>query len=175
MQPDQPDMLVSCICAKDRHLTAAQAGRRWMSALLAGPIDSLIRIKGLTASGHHRVLQSLSRRKGLRMKTAASLFAGTMLLFLLASPAAAQPANPEHGHELAQRLCVNCHVVDKNPSGPLRTDVPSFATIAARPGASAEKIAGAIIIPHPAMPGVQLTVAEIRDIVAYILSLKSQK
>ncbi len=109
------------------------------------------------------------------MKTAASLAAGTMLLFLLVTPAAAQLASAERGHELAQRLCVNCHVVDRNPSGPVRADVPSFATIAARPEVSAEKIAGAIIIPHPAMPGVQLTVAEIRDIVAYILSLKGQK
>ena len=57
----------------------------------------------------------------------------------------------------------------------MRADVPSFAAIAARPDNSAERIAGRIIIPHPAMPGVQLTVAEIRDIVAYIQSLKPQK
>jgi hypothetical protein len=37
---------------------------------------------------------------------------------------------------------------------------------------TAERLAGAIIVPHPAMPGVQLTAAEIRDVVAYILSLK---
>jgi mono/diheme cytochrome c family protein len=36
-------------------------------------------------------------------------------------------------------------------------------------------IAGGIIMPHPAMPGVQLTVPEIRDIVAYILSLEPRK
>jgi hypothetical protein len=41
-----------------------------------------------------------------------------------------------------------------------------------RPGVTAEHLAGKIIIPHPAMPGVPLTSAEIRDIVAYIMSLK---
>jgi hypothetical protein len=51
-------------------------------------------------------------------------------------------------------------------------DVPSFPAIANRPGASAEHIAGRIIVPHPPMPGIPLTSAEIRDIVAYILTLK---
>jgi cytochrome c len=50
--------------------------------------------------------------------------------------------------------------------------VPSFPSIANRPGASAEHLAGRIIVPHPAMPGVPLTRAEIQDIVAYIVSLK---
>jgi cytochrome c1 len=34
------------------------------------------------------------------------------------------------------------------------------------------RLAGAITLPHPAMPGVPLTDAELRDIVAYIASLK---
>src|SRR5215475_14166451 len=90
-------------------------------------------------------------------------------------PARAQPslANPEHGHELATRLCSNCHIVDRNTSGVIRVDVPSFPTIANRPEATAEHLAGRIIVPHPAMPNVSLTASEIRDIVAYIVSLKS--
>lgn len=40
------------------------------------------------------------------------------------------------------------------------------------PGGTPEQIAGRIIVPHPEMPGVSLTAAEIRDIVAYIVSLK---
>ena len=83
------------------------------------------------------------------------------------------PANPQRGRELAVRLCVNCHVIDAEPTtGPERADVPSFPAIANRPGVTAEGLAGAIIIPHPAMPKVQLVTGEIRDIVAYILSLK---
>jgi len=81
------------------------------------------------------------------------------------------PGDARHGHELAARLCINCHVIDRQTST-IRADVPSFPTIASRPGISAEHLAGRIIIPHPAMPGVPLTTAEIRDIVAYILSLR---
>jgi hypothetical protein len=48
----------------------------------------------------------------------------------------------------------------------------SFPAIAGRPGSTAEYLAGKIIVPHPAMPGVALTADEIRDIVAYIVTLK---
>jgi mono/diheme cytochrome c family protein len=81
-------------------------------------------------------------------------------------------ADPQRGHELAARLCVNCHIVGGETSGPVRADVPSFRTIGNRPGVTPEHLAGRIIIPHPAMPGVPLTAMEIRDIVAYIMSLK---
>jgi mono/diheme cytochrome c family protein len=80
--------------------------------------------------------------------------------------------NRQSGYELAARLCANCHVVNGTPSAPVSTDVPSFSVIADRPDATPERIAGRIIIPHPAMPGVSLTAAEIRDIVAYITSLR---
>jgi mono/diheme cytochrome c family protein len=90
------------------------------------------------------------------------------------SLARAQPglADRQRGHELAAQLCANCHVINHEAQGVVRADVPSFATIANRPEASAEHIAGKIIIPHPAMPSVSLTAAEIRDIVAYIVSLR---
>jgi mono/diheme cytochrome c family protein len=117
----------------------------------------------------------LASELNVRAQMVLPVAAAAVLASVLASPAAAQPMSAERGHELSQRLCVNCHVVDARATGPVRADVPTFAAIAARPDISAERIAGAIIIPHPAMPGVQLTVPEIRDIVAYILSLKAQR
>jgi hypothetical protein len=45
--------------------------------------------------------------------------------------------------------------------------------MADRQGASAQQLAGRIIVPHPAMPGVPLTLNEIRDLVTYIMSLKA--
>ena len=107
------------------------------------------------------------------MRIGAAMGVGAMLSALAVGPALAQPPGSEQGgRELSERLCTNCHAVDARPSGPARADVPSFASIAGRPGVTAERLAGHIIIPHPAMPGVQLTMAEIRDVVAYILSLK---
>jgi cytochrome c len=85
------------------------------------------------------------------------------------------PGDVQRGQALAQRLCANCHAVGPKSPNTARADIPSFHSIASRDGTTAQRLAGAIIIPHPAMPGVQLTMAEIREIVVYILSLKGEK
>jgi mono/diheme cytochrome c family protein len=81
-------------------------------------------------------------------------------------------ADAKRGRELAARVCTACHVIDRETSGSMRTDIATFPAVADRTGVTAEQLAGAIIVPHPAMPSVQLTTQEIRDVVAYILSLK---
>ncbi len=52
------------------------------------------------------------------------------------------------------------------------TDVPSFRAIAARPNQTPQRLQGFIMTPHRPMPGIPLTLAEINDVAAYILSLK---
>ena len=89
---------------------------------------------------------------------------------LAASPSTPK-ADPEIGRALAERVCVACHVVSKQPST-VATDVPSFPAIANKPGQSMETIAGRIVIPHPPMIAVPLTRAEIADLAAYIMALK---
>ena len=108
------------------------------------------------------------------VRVCAAIAFGTWSLVAFAGSSLAQPglADPQRGHALAARLCTNCHVIDRQASGPMRADVPTFVAIANRPGSTAEQLAGRIIVPHPAMPGVPLTAAEIRDIVTYIISLR---
>jgi len=84
-------------------------------------------------------------------------------------------ADPVRGQELARRLCAGCHVTEPNSALAINPDVPSFAAIAKQPNVTAERLAGRIIVPHPAMPNTQLTVAEIRDVIAYILALKPDR
>jgi cytochrome c len=100
----------------------------------------------------------------------------TAYFALTAGAASAQNGPPDisGGRELAERLCAICHAVTPEPASGGRPDVPSFAAVAKSPNATPERLAGAIILPHPAMPGVPLTRAEIRDIIAYIMSLKPQ-
>ena len=77
------------------------------------------------------------------------------------------------GKQIAEKLCVGCHIVGPTAAGAtVPADVPSFARIAIQPHQSAEGIAGAIVIPHPPMPTIHLTREEIGDIAAYILTLK---
>jgi mono/diheme cytochrome c family protein len=114
----------------------------------------------------------------LRAATAACLLAlgGALGLLCGSCEALAQmrSADPQRGHELAQKACAGCHLVAPNSAVATNPDVPSFASIARRKGNTAERLVGRIIVPHPAMPDTHLTVAELRDIVAYILSLKPQ-
>lgn len=98
----------------------------------------------------------------------------TILVLTLTGTVRAQmgPA-PSKGHALAERLCTSCHIVGKEAAGgTVSADVPSFAAIANKPNQTVEVIAGHIVIPHPPMPSIQLTRAQIADLAAYILSLR---
>jgi cytochrome c len=79
------------------------------------------------------------------------------------------------GRKIAEKLCVGCHIVGAEAAGKtVPADVPSFARIASKPGQTAQGIAGAIVVPHPPMPQIQLTREEIGDVAAYILTLKGE-
>jgi mono/diheme cytochrome c family protein len=92
------------------------------------------------------------------------------LALSLALPAAALAADASQGETLAKRWCASCHIV-----GPDQTrgadSVPTFASIAKRPGFSADKVARFLMDPHPKMPDMQLGRGEAADLGAYIASL----
>lgn len=91
-----------------------------------------------------------------------------------ATPMTPKP-DPEKGKELAERVCVACHVVSETAApATIAADVPSFKVIANKPGQSMEGLAGRIVIPHPAMPAIPLSREEIVNVVAYIMSLKDE-
>jgi len=94
----------------------------------------------------------------------------------LAGPALAQqgPADYARGQELAANLCSLCHDVTADQSDRSLNGVPAFAEISNRPGQSAEGVTEGIIFPHPDMPKVSFTTSDLRDIVAYILSLRTR-
>ena len=98
-------------------------------------------------------------------------------LLFAADPARAQmgSADPRRGQELAQRLCSGCHIVSPGSAATVNADIPTFKAIAGRPDATAERLAGRIIVPHPPMPNIELTIREMRDIIEYIISLKDRR
>jgi mono/diheme cytochrome c family protein len=110
------------------------------------------------------------------------LFSVVVALFLFISARSAggqelrrSAPDTANGHRLAETLCTSCHLVSPQGSGPAIAGVPSFPAIANHTGQTPERLAGVIIIPHPPMPAVALTNVELRDIVAYILSLKAER
>jgi mono/diheme cytochrome c family protein len=106
------------------------------------------------------------------MRLLVYLVCGALSCLATANPAYAQvPSNASRGHRLASQLCATCHITGIAPADVITTDVPSLSAIAKRSGMTLETVAGKIIVPHPAMPGVPLTADEIRDLAAYIVSL----
>ena len=83
-------------------------------------------------------------------------------------------AHPDvaEGDRLAHTLCINCHVVDSH--GPaIRSDrVPSFSWIANQKGLTPTTFPVWLSKSHERMPDLNLTRAEIRELSAYILSLR---
>ncbi len=107
----------------------------------------------------------------MTQKLVAALAATCLALASEATMAQGAPPDAQNGRALAERLCVTCHAMVPEAAGG-RPDVPSFLVIARMPNMTPERLAGAIVLPHPAMPDVALTRAELRDIIAYITSLK---
>jgi mono/diheme cytochrome c family protein len=77
------------------------------------------------------------------------------------------------GREIAERLCAGCHAIDGSEGSTIQgTAAPSFRALADRPYQTAESLQAFILTPGHPMPAMPLELAEIRDLVAYIRSLK---
>jgi mono/diheme cytochrome c family protein len=80
-------------------------------------------------------------------------------------------ADADNGKILANRWCSTCHVVARDQK--LAIDqAPPFASLAKMPGFDASKLALLLFKPHPNMPSLSLSRAEIADIAGYIATLK---
>ena len=84
--------------------------------------------------------------------------------------ASAFAADPDHGKTLAQRWCVNCHLVGPDQHN-ATTDAPPFASVAKMPDFNESRLAFFLLDPHPKMPNMQLTRDDATDLAAYIASL----
>ena len=99
----------------------------------------------------------------------APIFAAALgLLFFPVLPALA--ADAAHGERMAKRWCASCHIVAPDQTRGADS-VPTFASIAKRPGFTADKVARFLMDPHPKMPDMQLSRGEAADLAAYIASL----
>ena len=88
----------------------------------------------------------------------------------------AKAADVDNGRNIARRWCSSCHLVAPDQTQ-ASADVPSFASIAGRPGFTSQAIATFLQDPHPKMPSFGLTRNETDEIAEYIASLagKQQK
>jgi mono/diheme cytochrome c family protein len=106
-----------------------------------------------------------------------------LIHFAASGPAKAQEARADlaaRGHDLALKICANCHVVasDQAEAPLLKPPAPSFAEIAARPGTTAASLRSFLAEPHgqsrlsSKMPSFLLAPTQIDEVVAYLSSLR---
>ena len=106
------------------------------------------------------------------MKTVTMLAAAGLLAF--AGSAAAQEADVEAGEAYAEHVCAGCHAVLANEEYSLLSTAPTFQSVADTPGMTELALTVWLQSSHPTMPNVILTQDEMRNVVAYIRSLKSK-
>lgn len=87
-----------------------------------------------------------------------------------AGPVTSAP-DPQHGRQLAERLCSNCHLVSVEQSKAV-VDFPTFKEIADRPGQTEGTVLAKIVIPKHPMPVIPITKSELNDLASYIMSLR---
>jgi mono/diheme cytochrome c family protein len=85
---------------------------------------------------------------------------------------AQEVGRPIQGLASAQRLCAQCHAIEKEQARSPNEAAPPFAVIAAIPGMTAIALTVALNTSHRTMPNIMLEADERADIIAYILSLK---
>jgi cytochrome c len=89
----------------------------------------------------------------------------------------AQNGDIAAGHSFARKACSPCHVVDAEKQRPPRRIFigPGFRNIANTPGMTATALRVFLTTSHPKMPNPILTPEQMADVIAYILSLRSDR
>ena len=94
---------------------------------------------------------------------------GIALLAIFCASNVAWAQNVTEGARIACQWCSGCHRVDNE--SPASAD-SSFAAVAHMSSTTASSLAVFLTTPHPNMPDYSLSWQEIRDVSAYILSLR---
>jgi cytochrome c1 len=107
-------------------------------------------------------------------------------LALAATPAFTQEAgvndDVQQGHHLAMLICANCHVAasDQRFDPILRPPAPSFQSIAQRSTTTSDSLRAFLTSTHrdisepEGMPNPQLLDYQVRQVMAYLMSLRKQ-
>jgi mono/diheme cytochrome c family protein len=87
-------------------------------------------------------------------------------------PTPSLAADAAEGKTIAERWCASCHVVAREQKSAATDQAPPFASIAKMPQFGADKLALLLLRPHPNMPKLSLSRAEVTNLADYIATLK---
>jgi mono/diheme cytochrome c family protein len=106
------------------------------------------------------------------MKKALTAVMTAAILLVPCCVLAQEAGNVGHGRQIAQTICIACHIVAKDQQVSPNNEAPPFPMIAATPGITSIALTAALLTSHRLMPNIILETDERRDVIAYILSLR---
>ena len=101
----------------------------------------------------------------------AALIAAILLAVLPFPLAAQETGDPTEGRHLAGMWCSSCHIVTPTAQATGGNRVPTFAAVARRPSTTPTSLRASLLKPHPQIQNMHATPDELRDLIAYIMSL----
>jgi len=126
---------------------------------ICGALSSIVKGVPWMSEAFDRILRTL-------------LLVGCFSLVTAVGPSLSFAADAYQGKAIAERWCTGCHVVEPEQKSPATDHAPPFASIARTPEFGANKLAILLLEPHPNMPKLALSRAEVADLAEYILTLK---
>jgi mono/diheme cytochrome c family protein len=103
-----------------------------------------------------------------------ALILAGIVTFGLSGGAVAQEADVAAGKAYAEEVCATCHAVEQGEEESPLYQAPTFQSVADTPGMTEMALSVWLQSSHPTMPNIVLSQDEIRNVVAYIRSLKSK-
>ncbi len=95
-------------------------------------------------------------------------------MLLVVPVAAAQEADVDAGAAYAGEICAPCHAVLANEQHSPLPQAPTFQSVADTPGMTELALSVWLQSSHPTMPNIILKPDDMRNVVAYIRSLKTK-
>jgi len=96
----------------------------------------------------------------------------TFLVAVTAGPVRAQNVSEQKGATFAQQICAECHAVQAGQPASPNGQAPTFETVAQTPGMTAIALTAILRTSHRTMPNIILADDDLRNVIAYIMSLK---
>jgi mono/diheme cytochrome c family protein len=104
---------------------------------------------------------------------AAGVMTAAFAIIGAASGASAQSVgDAAKGRAFAQQICSECHNIEQGQRPSPNGLAPNFETIAKTPGLTAIALTAALRTSHRTMPNIIIPDDDLRNVVAYVLSLQ---
>jgi mono/diheme cytochrome c family protein len=98
---------------------------------------------------------------------------GASVIVVTAGSVCAQNVSEQlKGAAFAEQICAECHAVQAGQPRSPNGQAPTFETVAKTPGMTSIALTAILRTSHRAMPNIIIADDELRNVIAYIMSLK---